>query len=77
MKLKSTYCNADTGAQKKLYNLVVPMMRKICQNKVCPVQDVFTKCIRFWLESPETSIPDVSSVHESQRDLLKKAFSDQ
>jgi hypothetical protein len=52
------------------------MMRKICQYKLCPVQEVFTKCIRSWLESPETSIPDVSSVHETQRDLLQKAISD-
>jgi hypothetical protein len=65
------------GAHKKRYDLVLPMMRKIRQNKLCPVQVVFTKCIRSWLESPETSIPDVSSVHESQRDLLKKAISDQ
>jgi hypothetical protein len=65
------------GAHKKRYDLVLPMMRKICQNKLCPVQEVFTKCIRSWLESPETSIPDVSSVHESQRDLLQKAISDQ
>jgi hypothetical protein len=65
------------GAHKKRYNLVHPTMRKICQNKLCPVQEVFTKCIRSWLKSLETSILDVGSVRESQRDLLKKAISDQ
>jgi hypothetical protein len=65
------------GAHKKRYDLVHPMMKQIRQNKLCPVQEVFTECIRSWLESPETSIPDVSSVHESQRELLKKAISDQ
>jgi hypothetical protein len=53
------------------------MMKQIQQNKLCPAQEVFTKCIRSWLESPETSIPDVSSVHESQRELLEKEISDQ
>jgi hypothetical protein len=52
-------------------------MRKIHQNKLCPVQEIFTKCIRSWLESLETSILGVSSVHESQHYLLKKAISDQ
>jgi hypothetical protein len=64
------------GAHKKCYDLIFPMMQKIHQNKHCPVQEVFTKCIRSWLESPETSIPDVSSVHESNCDLLQKAISD-
>jgi hypothetical protein len=53
------------------------MMKQIHQNKLCPTQEVFTKCIRSWLESPETILPDVSSVHESQRELLEKAISDQ
>jgi hypothetical protein len=53
------------------------MMRKICQNKLCPVKEVFTKCIRSWLKSLETSILDVSSVHESHCELLQKAISDQ
>jgi hypothetical protein len=52
-------------------------MRKICQNNLCPVQEVFTKCIRFWLESPETVIPDMSSVNVSQRELLQKLITDQ
>jgi hypothetical protein len=65
------------GAHKKHYDLILPMMRKICQNKLCQVQEVFTTCIRSWLESPETSIPDVSSVHESHPDLLQKTISDQ
>jgi hypothetical protein len=30
-----------------------------------------------WLESPETIIPDVSSVHDSQCELIKKAIADQ
>jgi hypothetical protein len=53
------------------------MMKQIRQNKLCPSQEVFTKCIRSWLKSPETSIPDMSSVHESQCELLEKAISDQ
>jgi hypothetical protein len=53
------------------------MMKQIHQNKLCPTQEVFTKCIRSWLESPETILPDVSSVHESQCELLEKAISDQ
>jgi hypothetical protein len=53
------------------------MMRKIRENKLCPVQEVYTKYIRSWLKSPEKSILDVSSVHESQCDLLKKAISNQ
>jgi hypothetical protein len=47
-------------------------MKKIRQNNQCPTQEVFTKCVRSWLESPETIIPDVSSVHNSQRLLLTK-----
>ena len=65
------------GAHKKRRDLVLPMMKQIRQNKLCPVQEVLTKCIRSWLESPETSMPDVSSAHESQRELLEKAIYDQ
>jgi hypothetical protein len=67
----------QVGAHKKRYDLVVLMMKQIRQNKLCPAQEVFTKCIRSWLESPETFIPDLSSVHESQCELLEKAISDQ
>jgi hypothetical protein len=52
-------------------------MKKIRQNNLCPAQETFTKCIRSWLESPETVIPDVSSVHESQRGLIQQAIDDQ
>jgi hypothetical protein len=38
------------------------MMKKIQQNNLCPVQEAFAKCVRSWLESPETIIPDVSRV---------------
>jgi hypothetical protein len=65
------------GAHKKRYDLVLPMMKKIQQNNLCPAQRVFTQCIRSWLESPETIIPDVSSVHDSQRGLLQRAIDDQ
>jgi hypothetical protein len=53
------------------------MMKQIRQNKLCPAQEVFTKCIRSWLEYLETSILDMSSVHESRREFLEKAISDQ
>jgi hypothetical protein len=52
-------------------------MKKIRQNNQCPTQEVFTKCVRSWLESPETIILDVSSVHESQCELIQKAIADQ
>jgi hypothetical protein len=52
-------------------------MKKIHQNNLCPVQEVFTKCIRSWLESPETVILEVSSVNVSQCELLRKAITDQ
>jgi hypothetical protein len=53
------------------------MMKKIQQNKLCPVQEAFAECIRSWLKSPETIIPDVSRVHESQCGLLQQAIDDQ
>jgi hypothetical protein len=56
------------GAHKKRYDLVHLLMKKIRQNNQCPTQEVFTKCVRSWLKSPETIIPDVSSVHDSQCD---------
>jgi len=66
------------GAHKNQYDLVHPMLYKIVQNNLCPVQHVFAKCVRAWLESPETlPKPDVSSVPESQRDLLIKVLEDQ
>jgi hypothetical protein len=52
-------------------------MKKIRQNNRCPTQDLFTKCVRSWLESLETIILDVSSVHESQRELIQKVIADQ
>jgi hypothetical protein len=52
-------------------------MKKVRQNNLCPAQETFTKCIRSWLESPETVILDVSSVHESQRGLIQQAIDDQ
>jgi hypothetical protein len=52
-------------------------MKKIRQNNVCPAQEAFTMCIRSWLESLETIIPDVSSVHKSQCGLLRQAIADQ
>jgi hypothetical protein len=62
----------QVGAHKKWYDLVHPLMKEIQSNNLCPIQEVFTKCIRSWLKSPETIIPDVSSVHESQRELLQR-----
>jgi hypothetical protein len=52
----------SVGAHKKWYDLVHPMMKKIRQNNLCQVQEVFSKWIRSWLESPESVIQDVSSV---------------
>ncbi len=52
-------------------------MKKIRQNNRCPTQEVFTKCVRSWLKSLETIIPDMSSVHDSQRELTQKAIADQ
>jgi hypothetical protein len=57
--------------------MVLPLMQQIRQNHLCPAQEVFTMCIRSWLESLETSIPDVSSVHESQCEFILKAIADQ
>jgi hypothetical protein len=34
-------------------------------------------CVKSWLKSPETLIPDVSSVHVTQRELIEKAMADQ
>jgi hypothetical protein len=65
------------GAHAKRYDLVCPMMRKIQQNNLCPTQEVFTMCIRSWLESLETVIPDMSSAHELQCEFLWKAIDDQ
>jgi hypothetical protein len=53
------------------------MMKKIQQNNLCPVQEAIAKCIRSWLESLETIIPDVSRVHDSQHGLLQRAIDDQ
>jgi hypothetical protein len=68
----------SVGAHKKWYDLVHPMMKKIRMDNLCQVQEVFTKCIRPWLESPQTVffIPDVSSVHESQSELLWQEIAD-
>ncbi len=44
----------SVGAHKKWYDLVHPMMKKIRMDNLCQVQEVFTKCIRPWLESPQT-----------------------
>jgi hypothetical protein len=52
-------------------------MKKIRQNNQCPAQEVFMKCVRSWLESLESIIPDVSSVYDSQHELIKKAIADQ
>jgi hypothetical protein len=52
-------------------------MKKIRQNNLCPTQEVFNMCIRSWLESLETIIPDVRSVHVSQCELTQKAIADQ
>jgi hypothetical protein len=61
---------------RKRYDFVHLLMKKIRQNNQCSAQEVFTKCVRSWLESPETIIPDMSSVHDSQRELIKKAIAD-
>jgi hypothetical protein len=53
------------------------MMKNIQQNNLCPVQEAFTKCVRSWLKSLETTIPEVSSVHDSQCGLLQPAIADQ
>jgi hypothetical protein len=52
-------------------------MKKIRQSNQCPAQEVFTKCVRSWLESLETIILDVSSVHDSQCELIQKTIADQ
>jgi hypothetical protein len=53
------------------------MTSKMTPNPRCPVQQVFVKCFRSWLENSETPTPDVSSVHAEQRDLLNKALQEQ
>jgi hypothetical protein len=53
------------------------MVNKIRQNNLCPAQEAFTTCVKSWLESPETLIPDASSVHVTQRELIEKAMADQ
>jgi len=67
----------DVRAHKKRYDLVHPMLKKIINNDLCPVQRVFASCIKSWLESPETPSPDVSRVPDSQRELLDKALNEQ
>jgi hypothetical protein len=56
---------------------ILPMMKKKQQNNLCPVQEAFAKCVRSWIESLETIIPDVSRVHDSQHGLLQRAIDDQ
>jgi hypothetical protein len=53
------------------------MLQKIMKNNICPVQWVFALCIKSWLESPETPMPDVSRIPESQCELLNKAIEEQ
>jgi hypothetical protein len=66
------------SAHQKRYDLVFKRMKKIRQNNLCQAQEVFTKCIRSWLKSLETvTLDDVSSIHDSQHELLQKAIADQ
>jgi hypothetical protein len=65
------------GIHKKQYDLVHPLMKKTIQNNQCPTQEVFTMCVRSWLKSPETFLLDMSSVHDSQHELIQKAIVDQ
>jgi hypothetical protein len=53
------------------------MVNKIRQNNLCPAQEAFTTCVKSWLKSPETLIPDASSVHVTQHELIEKAMADQ
>jgi hypothetical protein len=53
------------------------MLQKIMKNDLCPVQWVFASCIKSWLESPETPMPDVSRIPDSQQELLNKAIKEQ
>jgi hypothetical protein len=68
----------SVSAHQKRYDLVFKMMKKIRQNNLCQAQEVFTKCIRSWLESLETvTLDNMSSIHDSQHELLQKAIADQ
>ena len=69
-------CRA-VSAHRKRYALVIPTTSKMTPNPRCPVQQVFVACFRSWLENPETPSPDVSKVHEEQRDFLEKALREQ
>ena len=67
----------DILAHKKQYNLVGPMICQIVSDELCPAQQVFASCIKSWLETLETPMPDVSRIPESQWELLDKALAEQ
>ena len=64
-------------AHKKRYDLVCPMLCQNTLNDLCPVQQVFASCVKSWLETPETSMPDVSRIPHSQWELLDQALAEQ
>ena len=68
---------SDVSAHKKCYDLVHPMLWQIMSNELCPVQQVFALCVQSWLKTPETPMPDVSRIPDSQWELLNWALADQ
>jgi len=53
------------------------MTQKMLPNPQCPVQQLFVKCVRSWLGNLETPKPDVSQVHDEQRELVERALEEQ
>jgi hypothetical protein len=53
------------------------MLHQIMSNPLCPVQQLFASCIKFWLETPETPMLDVSRIPDSVRDLVDNALAEQ
>jgi hypothetical protein len=67
----------DICVHKKCHELVIPVLWKIMSNKLCPIQQVFTSCVKSWLETLETSMLNVCRIPDSQWALLEKAMAEQ
>ena len=66
------------SANRRRYELVLPMKRKMLTISNCRVQQLFVKCIKQWLAHPETPItPDISHIPDKQRALVETALEEQ
>ena len=66
------------SANRRRYELVLPMKRKMLTISNCRVQQLFVKCIKQWLAHPETPItPDISHIPDKQCALVEMALEEQ